>query len=174
MSFSNDFVSLDTSNYIGRGDFCSRLDEVVAAYSEIVKPPRAVRIGIRYTNRIEDSDLVEALPRLIRAEVLGTAAVNLPEGAKLVHHLSQAQYRFADRGLTVNWGKMPPNAVLDQTLPPVPVPTWTLDLDAFSDVVGKFSAAEIGQTERELALSAYRYFAWAVTDEYRSRFGGAK
>jgi len=179
VSFGPEFVSLDTSTYTGREDFMARLKTVLTCFADTIAPPFAERIGVRYINRIENVD-VDELKELVRPEVLGGLAVPM-RTVTLTHSLSEALYNLRPDilpggvvmdGLQARWGVLPPGAVLDPTLPPVPTPSWVLDLDSFRVGKADIAADAIADEVRNLAERAYRYFRWVVTPAFLTRFGG--
>ncbi|MGW0215713.1 TIGR04255 family protein [Micromonospora chokoriensis] len=170
VSFNSDFISLDTKNYLGRRDFCNRFDRIIDSYRVVVGPPYASRIGVRYTNRIEDENLLIKLPMLVRPEVLGPTSLMPSPDAGLEVAFTQAQYSFERHRLLAHWGLLPPGAVIDTTLAPARKRSWVLDLDAYTDSRSEFSREEVGSTLRDLTKCAYRYFRWAVTEEFLDEF----
>jgi uncharacterized protein (TIGR04255 family) len=178
VTFGGEFVSVHTSAYTKRDDFIARLAQVAERFVEVVRPPFTERVGVRYINRLDESDL-PALPKLVRKEMLGGLAVPTAEhGVAVTHTLSEALYDLSPKhpdvgdGLHVRWGQLPPGAVLDPVLPAVDAPTWVLDLDSFRVRKDEFSSATISAEARELADRAYRFFRWAVTEEFLLRFDG--
>src|ERR1039457_7256444 len=166
------FVSLDTKAYSSRADFAQRLATVLSGIAETVAPPFADRLGVRYTNRVEDSSLLLRLEELVRPEILGGDAVPRPEGVAPVHTMSESLYSVGSRMLHAQWGLLPAGVVLDPTLPPGVGPSWVLDLDSFTQVRSSFDAAELASVAEELAGAAYQYFRWIVTAEFLKAFGG--
>lgn len=167
------FVSLDTKAYTSRADFTRRLAAVLAGIAETIAPPFAERLGVRYTNRIENSVLLLRLEELVRPEVLGGVAVPRPEGVVLAHTMSESLYKIDSRMLHARWGLLPPGAVIDPALPPSADSSWILDLDSFTQDRSPFDASMLASAAEELASAAYRYFRWVVTEEFLKAFGGA-
>jgi len=172
VSFASGFIALDTTDYKGRSDFLDRLSSVLVEYVDEVKPPQALRIGLRYTNRIHDQALLDRLPDLVRREVLGLAGVGLPNGVTSTHAVNQIQYEVDAGGrVLVNVAVLPPGAVIDSTLPGINQRSWTFDIDAFVEDANVFDVLAIHDTFKVLGKRAYRYFRWAVTDEFLTEFG---
>lgn len=166
------FVSLDTKAYTSRADFAQRLEVVLAGIADTIAPPFADRLGVRYTNRVEDSGLLLRIEELVRPEILGGLAVPRPEGVALVHTLSESLYTVGSRMLHARWGLLPAGVLLDPTLPAPASSSWVLDLDSFTQVRSSFDAAELALAAEELAGAAYQYFRWVVTPEFLKAFGG--
>ena len=180
VTFAPDFVSLQTSVYVSRGDFVNRLNGVISSFTEAVRPPKTERIGVRYINRLADPYLAD-LPQLIRPEMLGGLAVPASEyGVTVARSLSDAQYNFppiqtgVTDSLQVRWGQLPPGVIIDPSLPPADTPTWVLDLDSFRMGQEEWSSATISTSVLDLAERAYRFFRWVVKDEFLERFGAHK
>lgn len=167
------FVSLDTKAYTSRADFTGRLATVLARIAETIAPPFVERLGVRYTNRVEDSALLLRLQELVRPEVLGGIAVPRPEGVLLAHTMSESLYEIDSRMLHARCGLLPPGAIFDPTLPPAAGSSWVLDLDSFTQDRTTFDASALASDADELASAAYRYFHWVVTEEFLKAFGGA-
>jgi uncharacterized protein (TIGR04255 family) len=173
ISFGDSFMAVDTSAYVSREDFRDRVVDAWQRFVEVVRPPFIERIGVRYINRITDSATLEGLPNLVRQDALGGLTVALDEGVKLNHSMHEALYHFDDlNGLQARWGILPPNAVLDPAVPPVPTSSWVLDLDAFQTGRNDVAPAQVASQVERLAERAYRYFRWVVTPTFLKRFGG--
>jgi uncharacterized protein (TIGR04255 family) len=173
VSLGGTFVALDTKAYTSRGDFARRLEEILRSVSEELDPPYAERLGVRYTNRIEEPERVLRIQELVRPEVLGGLAVPRPGDVALAHTLTESLYTIGSRMLHVRWGLLPPNAQIDPTLPAASSTSWILDLDSFVQDRLDFDASALAAAAERLASAAYRYFRWAVTEDFLKEFGGA-
>jgi len=133
VSLNKDFLSIETKRYEGRLDFLDRFRQVLMVYSKEVSPPAASRVGIRYTNRIEEPGLIAEISRLVRPELLGPVASRgkLSDEVNLLHAFSQARYAQGSGGLIVSWGLLPPDGVIDVTLSATSKVSWILDIDSF-------------------------------------------
>lgn len=174
VTVSDSFVALDTSAYSTREDFCSKLEDVLAAISDIAAPLVYDRFGLRYVDRLTGPALMRRLPQLVRAELLGGWAVERPEGVQLVHSLSESLYRFDGAQLLARSGILPPGVVLEPTVAAVDELSWILDIDAATTEGADFDPAALGQLARGLADRAYRFFRWAVTEEFLREHGGQR
>lgn len=187
-----EFVSLETSNYTDRDDFITRLLRVIEVLSRHVTVPRCERIGFRYTNRVTN-DLVplDDLRTLLHPQMLGGMGVPLA-GQRVLVGMNEAIFDMAPDqaapaarpmelpdGVQARWGLLPAGGQLDVTLPPYPQETWMLDIDSFRMYRSASTAAHLtpefvgGQLE-ELSSRAYKFFRWAVTSEFLTRFGAEK
>jgi uncharacterized protein (TIGR04255 family) len=174
INFGDTFIAVITPNYTKRDDFFGRLERALSIFFQIAIPPRVDRIGVRYINRIADEQTIADLPNLVRPEILGTAALPLPEGAALGQAYCDTLYRFGDEeNLQVRGGILPPGAVLDPNLTPSDRNTWTLDLDAYVEARRIVDANLVAKEARHLAERTHRFFRWAVTPEFLKRFGGS-
>jgi len=175
VTVSDSFVALDTSAYSSREDFCSKLEDVLAAINDIAAPLVYDRFGLRYIDRLTGPALLrERLPQLVRAELLGGWAVERPEGVQLVHSLSESLYRFDGAQLLARSGILPPGVVLEPTVAAVDEPSWILDIDAATTEGADFDPAALGQLARRLADRVYRFFRWAVAEEFLREHGGER
>ncbi|MFE7538733.1 TIGR04255 family protein [Streptomyces rhizosphaericola] len=174
VSLSNGSLALETSVYGGRTEFCSALSSISAALKKVAYVPAYTRIGYRYTNRVVDQKALAKLPSLIRPEILGISGVQLDGRADLQHSLAQASFKIdASRGLLAQWGEMPPGGTFDPSLSSFEQRSWVLDLDSFyqSSEVSS-DPEEVRRRAEMLSDSAYRFFRWAVTDDFLLHFGG--
>jgi uncharacterized protein (TIGR04255 family) len=169
---SDSFVALEASQYTSRADFCSRLRDVLEAISSVVAIPFAVRIGYRYTNRLEGDEDLASLPSLVKDAVLGGHSVPLNNAATVVHTLTETLYAIGDIRLLARWAHLPPNVTIDPTVPAVAAGSWILDLDAFREDRIDFDPTKLADQANTLSAAAYRFFRWATNDEFLRRFGG--
>jgi uncharacterized protein (TIGR04255 family) len=173
ISFGDSFLAVDTSAYVSREDFRDRVVDAWQRFVEVVRPPFIERVGVRYINRIADTDTIENLRDLVRQDALGGLTVALEGGVTLNHSMHEALYHFDDRnGLHARWGILPADAVLDPAVPPVPGASWVLDLDAFETGRNDVAPEHVASQVERLAERAYRYFRWVVTPTFLARFGG--
>lgn len=172
VSLGTSFISLDTTAYVSRADFCERFQEVLEAFREVVNPVIAERVGMRYVNRLDDPDQLSRLGELLRAEILGGYAVPLPGGIGLHHSVCESVFSGGDNQVLARWGILPPNAVLDPVILPTERRSWVLDVDVFRGVRTDFEAAALTELVRDFADQSYRFFLWAVTDTLLAEAGG--
>jgi uncharacterized protein (TIGR04255 family) len=172
VSIGTSFISLDTTAYVSRADFCDRLVEVLEAFRKVVNPVIAERVGMRYVDRLDDPDQLSRLGELVRAEILGGYAVPLPDGVALRHSICESVFTGGDNQVLARWGMLPPNAVLDPVIVPSERQSWVLDVDVFRDVRMDFDHYSLTELVREFADQSYRFFRWAVTDALLAEAGG--
>lgn len=173
LAFTADFLTLSTSRYTNRDDFCARLGRTWDVFNSAVGEPLVQRVGFRYINRVDEREFLENIGRMVRPEVLGAALVG---GATtpIARSLTENSYIRGDEGLLARWGVLPPGQTFDPfTLPPHSVVSWVFDLDASRGFPeGQPESGEVLSTVRQLSLDAYRFFRWSVTDEFLHYFGG--
>lgn len=173
LTIAPNFVALETSAYTVRQDFMERFVEVLRVVESVIRPPEVERIGLRYTNRIESSEHVKSVGQLLQPEALGGLLTPRPPGVALVHLMTEALYRSApDRMVHLRSGLVPGNSAFDPDIPALDKPSWILDLDSFTTERAPFDVQTLGHVSTELALAAYRYFRWLITDEFIEQFRG--
>jgi uncharacterized protein (TIGR04255 family) len=168
---TDQFAALETSQYNSRDEFCSRLDELVEAVADDLRPPIFDRLGIRYINRIEDPSVLADLPNLVRPVALAGYEIPL-DGAELAHSLCDTLFRDGDTNIQARWGWLPAGAVIDTTVPPPPVFHWLLDIDVYTTKGGPFDKKYLADLSRDFAERAYRFFRYIMTDDSIKRFAG--
>lgn len=173
VSLGPNFIALDTKRYTVRADFLARLETVLGVLERVVRPPIVERVGVRYTNRISDENLLLSLTDLLRPECVGGLDVPRPEGVALVHMMNESLFTVAPSTmLQVRSGLMPARAIFDAEIPPVANPSWILDIDSFTSQTTNSDVASLVTTAEGLAKSAYAYFKWMITDKFVEEFGG--
>ncbi len=171
VALAPEFVALATNHYTNREDFLGRLGQLVDALDKWLQPPKIRRLGVRYIDRVQEQDHLQRLSELLRPEVLGPYNVPLPEAVTLDNVLTDCGYRFSDdSALRARWGFLGPKTTFDPAIAPVDSPSWVLDLDA-SHGERDFDAAAIADQVQLFTDRIYRFFRWAVTDEFLSVYG---
>lgn len=175
VSLAPTFLAIETDAYTSRTDFFERFDLVVRACAEHIAPAFWERLGVRYIDRVEGEEALSQLATLVKAEVLGIAGQ--PVEDKLNMLLSQAMFSLPgdpdNIQLLARTGVMPPGATFDPTLPEAEGRSWTLDLDVSISGQNPFDAADLLERGHDLAARAYRFFRWAVTDDFLRFFGAS-
>lgn len=174
VTLATDFLALTTDRYTNRSDFLGRFSDVVGALHDWLHPVVLDRLGIRYVDRISDPARLEELATLIKPEVLGVAAFTHDNDADPVqsHYLAETAFKHADgTELRGRWGLLPAGATFDPSVVPGPSTSWVLDLDAYTTAPKDFDPITIAADAERFCQMAYRFFRWAVTDEFLDRFG---
>lgn len=174
VALAPDSVAISTSSYTSRTDFIARLATVLTAAQQQLGLRFCERVGVRYVDRVTDDNLLSRLGDLVRPEVMGAASGPLGEdGVERVHSFSDATYRLSEgASLHARWGLLPAQATLDPAVAPVDVPSWVLDLDAYSTDSVPFDARALTERAEAFCQRIYRFFRWTVTDEFLLAHGG--
>lgn len=173
VSFAQNFVALETTSYVRRSDFATRFHRVWEAFRSVARPPFIERAGIRYTNRIERPEILDNLRDYLRPEVAGVIGVPM-EVAALERTVSESLYRFEDGSeFQARCARLPAGVSLEPSLPPINVPSWTLDLDSFHGwAPGGHNGDAIDEELLTLGLRCYQFFRWATKPSFLTEFGG--
>ena len=164
VSLSEGFVSLDCSDYSHRMEFRDRFRKALDAVGAHIRPVLASRVGVRYTNRLS-GPAFERLTDFIRPELLGLVGADFKRG-KIISQLTEAEFSAEDVSLRGRWGCVLPHTTPDPSIPASEEPSWLLDLDAFLESVSPFDAASCAREAEFYAATVYRFFRWAVSDEF--------
>src|SRR5262249_48927969 len=115
---------------------------------------------------------LDAIDELIHTDILGFARPPLRDH---VHHaLSEATLSVEEGEMLLRWGIMPENATIDpNVLPPVPHPSWILDIDVSSAEQRPFDNDQLSASFRALAERAYSVFRYMTTGKFLKTYGGA-
>jgi uncharacterized protein (TIGR04255 family) len=174
VSLSRSFVALETKAYTERSDLIVRLARVVEALVASINPGVCERLGVRYSSRVAEPELLARLSELVKPEVLG-AAVGRDLGderAHRVHMVTDSMYRLNESALRARWGVIPAGTTIDANIPPAPTEGFFMDVDVFSTTAITLAPTEVLERVREFCDRQYRYFRWMVTDEYLAAYGG--
>ena len=169
-SLTADFIALETTSYNNRRDFLERLRSILVAIDTTMNPQEALRVGVRYIDRITGPALQD-ISNMIRPEVLGVSLCPIGDAAQTV--LTQSQFRAEEGSLQARWGHLPPDGTIDPgTLEPIKEPCWILDLDMSSTEPLDFSADILGNAAERFMERIYSVFRWMVTDDFLRFYGG--
>ncbi len=174
VTLAPDFVALSTSRYTRRRDLIDRLRDVVTAAQAHLHVRFCDRLGVRYIDRVTDQAVLGRLAELVRAEVLGITCVEPGEaGVQQVQTFSDSTYRMPEgTDLHARWGLLPPQTTFDPSIEPPDVPSWVLDLDAYTTQPDVFDPSALAARAEALCERVYRFFRWTVTDEFLTVHGG--
>ncbi len=176
VSLGTDFVALETRRYGSRDDFVARLRAVLGSVEACFRPAEAQRVGLRYINRLE-GEAVRRIGELVQPSVLG---VLQPDGGSTdrlrgatVHLMTQAQFMASEGVILCRWGHLPPNTTYDpDVLQAIGEPSWSLDLDMFSQQASPFESDKLVLLTKAFAKRMYSVFRLMVTDEFLRFHGG--
>lgn len=153
------FIVLETAKYTRRSDFLARLGRVLSVIQETRQIPVISRVGYRYTNRVDDPAELDAwIDRLIPS-MRGHFGLPLSDSISPIQSTGEALMSIDDRGLMARWAVLPPNAVIEPTIPPSPRLSWILDLDSFREQEGAFDVEAVLVEAGVLAANAFQFFA---------------
>lgn len=170
VSLTPEFLALETTKYVSRADFISRLKLLAEALDEHIEPAQLDRLGVRYIDRIT-GDAVDDIARLVHPEVRGITGTIAATHA--VHALSESMFALQDARLVARWGFLPPGATVDPSaIEPAQEKSWILDLDMFSTTPVPFVVDRVVAEAQRYAERVYTVFRWAVTDDFLLRYGG--
>lgn len=173
---AGDSLSLETRCYTRFEEFVERLEALLVALCEHIRPVQLSRLGLRYVNEIRVSDM--EWTRIIRRELLGVLADPTLSGLTAHHigdmqlhageqHMVQLHHGWFPQGTTVR--PREGEAVPDQ-------PFYLLDFDAFENYSGAGSpgldVAALCSRVTTFHRNIYRLFRWAISDEYLDRMVG--
>lgn len=162
VSLGRTSLSLEVIKYSSRTDFNARFNRIVDAFIQIASPPRLDRLGIRYINRIVDSDILGDIPNLIRAELNGLSTLQLPVGVEANHSILEVQFNRGGCTTLARCGYLPPHVIIDPALPPVDKRSWVLDIDSAFVGAGEIAPENIESMIEILTGYNYRFFRYAV------------
>jgi uncharacterized protein (TIGR04255 family) len=176
VSLGPSFLALDTKAYANHADFVARLEEVLRALEQHVRPSLFDRLGLRYVDRValEEPGGREQLSSLVRPEVAGVVAMGLGKGARLQHSICDSGFQLDDGAtLHARWGLLPAGATFEPLrAEALEAPSWVLDLDMFQLGPSDFDVAAMSGITSGFADRIYRVFRWIVTPDFLRRFGG--
>jgi uncharacterized protein (TIGR04255 family) len=169
------FVSLSTKKrYVNRSDFLTRLAVVLHALERWLEPKLCDRIGVRYLDRVS-GDQLKRLTELVRPEVLGVAGMPSDGDSEIIHTLADTLFHLADGSeLRSRWGVIPIGSTYEAGVEPFSARSWVLDLDHYNAQPQTFDLAAINGAVATFCDRIYRFFRWAVTDEFLDAFGAER
>jgi uncharacterized protein (TIGR04255 family) len=172
VSVAEGFVSLETTAYDNRTDFCDRMVAILQAVTVLVKPPVLDRVGLRYIDRWSEPAVLGDIATLLEPPVRGIYG-QTGQGLAVVHTIGQHMLSIESGGaIQLQSGYLPPQGSLDPAIPPLDVPSWVLDIDVFREwsPSADFAVEDIDQTIRTFAEHAHSVFRWATTEEFIRRY----
>lgn len=172
-----DFVALETRAYQRFTDFVGRLEDILAATAETVRPVQWTRAGLRYINEIRPVE--ENLTGTIRNELLGPLAVpGLARRADTVQATQAMVLRYpGGLGVRITHGLFSDGTTVQprRAEEPPSGAFYLLDFDAFREVASEESlpldAESICVQVEEFNRAIYRLFRWSVTEQFTASLG---
>jgi uncharacterized protein (TIGR04255 family) len=174
---SQDFLSLETRNYVHFDDFLERLQEALDALSRHIQPTIGTRLGLRYINEIRSGDLHNLdWSDVIRPELLGPLTdKGLVGNTSQVVAMQQLLLRYPnDLGINIHHGLVPSGTTV-RLRPKEESPKqafYLLDFDIFREFslpqALEMDSKAICQYVAMYHKMIYRLFRWSVTEKYIS------
>jgi len=157
-------VSLETTDYSTRDDFCDRALEVFQAIARVALPPVVDRVGLRYINRLADERL-SRVAEFVIPQLHGLHGC-VDEPLVVQHSVTDSLIEISEtERLQVRSGLLPAGAGFDPALPVLPRPSWVLDMDVYTIQGGfVFEADDLTVRLRRYAETVYAFFRFATTD----------
>jgi uncharacterized protein (TIGR04255 family) len=172
ITIAPDFVALETSAYVSRAHFLSRLRLVVETAQKVLHLTAASRLGLRYISRVVKVDF-ETIQSFIREEVRGVVTTQLHQALRL--SVTQNIFSLPQYGATLSarWGLIPANQTVDpNAVEPVAERSWILDFDVASEENRAIDVEETSEIFRYFAEREYTFFRWVVSEEFLLHYGG--
>jgi uncharacterized protein (TIGR04255 family) len=169
-----DSVTVQTGRYTRRRDFINQLRHALIAVEAGLRVRFCDRLGIRYINRITDDGLLARLSEIVRPEILGPIGTKTGDPAvEQGHVFTDAVYHLPDAtDLHARWGLLPPKVSFDPAIEGSDVLSWVLDLDLYTTRQEAFDPEMLITKADATCERIYRFFRWAVTDEFLKACGG--
>jgi uncharacterized protein (TIGR04255 family) len=173
VTVSDTSLSIETSEYDTRDDFCQRALEVFEAVAAVDLPPVVDRIGVRYIDRLV-GDALGRVGDYLHPSLIGLTGAIETSDLEVVQSVTQSRIRaMSNELLTINSGLVPAGAIVDPVVPALNEPSWLLDIDVATIAGGQaFEPSEVAALVRGFAEHAYIFFRFATTDEFLNDFGG--
>ena len=164
-------ITLDTTAYTSRADFLARLSFVLRAVNKCFDPRVALRIGMRYVDRVSGEDAISQLGEYVNPSMLGIASTNLQNYVQ--HALTEAVLRVEEGNMMLRWGLLPPNGTVDPgAIEPINERSWILDIDVWSIEQREFDLSGLDNDFENLAKRAYSAFRFMTTESFLRNYGG--
>lgn len=172
VSLAPDFIALETKAYLSRSDFLARLENLLTALDEHIKPKTIERFGIRYIDRLVNLASKD-VSKLVRPEISGIVTAEF--GGNLKQTINESLFNIpgGEDQMIARWGLIPADATFDpDAIEPIPEPSWILDLDMSLSKKRDFNVAMLLSEGRRFTERIYTFFRWVVTEEFLKQFGG--
>ncbi len=164
-------ITMETTSYDSRDDFCERMLELLDAVAQVSRPPILDRVGVRYIDQFEGAAL-DRIDQLVHPTLVGLVGAVDPS-LTVLQSVTQSRVQVGDNEiLTVSSGLLPAGMMVDPMIPVVSGRSWLLDIDMGTSVgVGSFDPVVIADQVRTFAEHAYFFFRFAVTNAFLEAYG---
>jgi uncharacterized protein (TIGR04255 family) len=169
LTIAPDSIALEFRKYPGRRHLLTILEHLVEVTAADADGPRAfTRLGVRAVNRFVNLSS-EGLAERLRPAFLATSTVaqGLPDVEQIVAVSELHVMVGGTTRIQARWGSLPPNASpLPGDLTPETMPSWFLDIDAYSDTPAVYDPSTVAAVAGNVSATGYHFFRWATLDEY--------
>jgi len=170
-----DFVTLHTTAYVSRSDFLDRLEKVLRAVDQIIKPAGVARIGLRYINKLT-GEAEKKVDSMIKPSIIGLYGARHDDKLKssIIHSMNETLFAADEGQLLARWGILPSPATYDpNVIPPTDEKGWILDLDLFDQrPKDQFDVVNLIVDAEKASERIYAVFRDMVTKEFLTFHGG--
>lgn len=166
LTVSETTLTLETTAYVSREDFGTRMHKILSAVTQVAAPPVVDRVGVRYINRFVGSNL-ENITKIMTPS-LCVLYGSVADGLEVEHTLSDTLLRTAaDELLRARSGLLPANGSFDLAIQPVDEKSWVLDIDMFTERTNvAFDLEGVCEQIRRYSNRAYSFFRYATGSYY--------
>ena len=177
VSLGEDFVALETTKYTNRNDFIDRLSKVLKAVESTFAPPEAIRLGLRYIDRLTD-EAVDSITDFLQPELLGiyqpAGKLNKLLNSSVISQISEVQFYVSENSrLNARWGLVPINSTDgNNTIKALNEPSWVIDLDMITNQTIPFISNDLVEVTAEFSENIYGLFRQMVTEDFIRYYGG--
>lgn len=165
VTLSAEVIALETQiAYVNRDDFLRRLTEVLDIFVGEFEPADCSRVGIRYLNVLDATDL-NSVKGFVRQGLRSLSDTEIAEHITTSAHA--ITFDVPEGTLLTRWGVLPPNMVHDlNVMSPSETRRWYLYLDCFSEAPLPFGGDRLLEQSRRMTERIYSFFLWAMTPEF--------
>ncbi len=173
---TSEFMAIESRSYSGIDEFSERVVELARAVQEHFDPNEVRRVGLRFVNelRLRGAEPAEDAARIINPALIGAAGASelagVVAGSDAILSLGVGGDRMQVRhGLQPLGGTTVPPDVPDRTPSnDLALPFYLLDIDAFSADPRPYASDWISETLQRYNDDARSFFAWSVSEDYRT------
>jgi uncharacterized protein (TIGR04255 family) len=176
IAISTSFVSIycvcarNRKAYVGREDCIARLQDVVEVISKFISAFPISRIGYRYVDVIP-FETIDSICELFQPESMGFVRGQQKSDMEIAAFSNDIVVKNDtfqdDTTVHAKCGILPPNAVIDPSIPPQPKKTWVVDLDASYNKTVNSGDIKVREIAKKLADADHKFFEdHIITDRF--------
>lgn len=169
ISIGNDAIALETQAYESWVGFRARLEELVAAIPDALRPHHVERLGLRFVDQIQAPDV--ATPSDWREYIVPSLigdADSLVFDDRLIQGLQQLSFRLDDSTVNLRHGYVQNPAAADFPS------TYVIDTDLFTETEQAFDWAAILERVNRYHDWAWNLFRRSITPAAVGLLGGTE